>query len=250
MAEFPLLPLPTPQTDQRPTGPRGGSGLRLPSLQRQGERLQPVFQRLQDVFENGRDPATLRDNPIGVAPERALVFEVAGSVDKIADAVNRIPGLEFLGDEEMEFEADDDFAVRDTRIGRQGETRGDRPVGGRLYLTMPDTTALQQLLSLWNRHQEGLAAAPGYAPWFNLFNQLRELRAWGPQDRISEDMVAYVNERLEQGVDMVRMEAELWIHLDQERQREARSRSERRCESPAAKSSIRHRLQRSPTRRL
>ncbi len=224
MAEFPLLPLPAPQTDQRPAVPRGSSGPRLPSRQRQGERLQPAFQRLQEVFDNRRDPATLRDDPTGIAPERALVFEVAGSVDEVAHAVDRIQGLEFLGDEEIEFEADDDFAVRDTRQGRQGETRGDRPVGGRLYLTMPDTTALRQLLRLWNQHQEDLAPAQGYAPWFKVFDQLRELRAWGPRDRISEDMVAYLNERLEQRADVVRVEAELWGHPNQARQQEARSR--------------------------
>ena len=224
MAEFPLLPLPAPQTDQRPAGPRGGSGPRLPSRQRQGERLQPVFQRLQDVFDNSRDSVALRDDPAGIAPERALVFEVAGSVDEIARAVDRIQGLEFLGDEEIEFEADDDFAVRDTRQGRQGETRSDRPIGGRLYLTMPDTTALRQLLRLWNKHQEGLVPAPGYAPWFKVFDQLRELRAWGPRDRISEDTVAYLNERLEQRVDVVRVEAELWGHPNQARQQEARLR--------------------------
>ena len=45
MAEFPLLPIPTPEPDQRPPGPRGGNNLHLPNRARQGERLEPVFQR-------------------------------------------------------------------------------------------------------------------------------------------------------------------------------------------------------------
>ena len=78
MAEFPLLPIPIPATDQRPRGPRGGSALHLPHRVRQGERLGPVFQRLRDVFDANRDPLTLQEDPAGIAPERALVMEVAG----------------------------------------------------------------------------------------------------------------------------------------------------------------------------
>ena len=133
MAEFPLLPIPNPVPDQRPSGPRGGSPLRLPTRTRQGERLQPVFQRLRDVFEAGRDPVTLREDPAGIAPERALVLDVAGRIDDFYRAAQRIGGLEYLGDEETEFDADEDFAEPDTRKkGRKGKDRTDKPVVGRL----------------------------------------------------------------------------------------------------------------------
>jgi len=49
MAEFPLLPIPAPEADRRPKGGGGGSNLRLPDRRRQGQRLQPVFQRLRGV---------------------------------------------------------------------------------------------------------------------------------------------------------------------------------------------------------
>ncbi|MCY4059794.1 MAG: hypothetical protein OXG44_17540 [Gammaproteobacteria bacterium] len=83
MAEFPLLPIPTPVPDQRPPGPRAVSDLNLPTRARQGERLQPVFQRLRDVFDGQHDPVTLREDPAGIAPERALVLEVAGAIDDL-----------------------------------------------------------------------------------------------------------------------------------------------------------------------
>ena len=83
MAEFPLLPIPTPIPDQRPAGPRGASDLSLPTRARQGERLQPVFQRLRNVFDGRHDPVTLREDPAGIAPERALVLEVAGGYPSI-----------------------------------------------------------------------------------------------------------------------------------------------------------------------
>lgn len=75
MAEFPLLPIPAPETDQRPRGRGGGGKLRLPERARQGERMQPVFQRLRDVLDADRDPLTLSEDPAGIAPERALLHE-------------------------------------------------------------------------------------------------------------------------------------------------------------------------------
>ncbi len=210
MTDFPLLPLPTPESDDRPAGPRGGGRPIVPTPRRQGERLQPTFQRVQDVFDRGDDPLTLLADPSAIAPERALVFEVAGNVDALGRAVSNLPGLEYLGDEALEFEPDEDFAEADTRQGREGQPRLDRPVRGRLYLTMPDTRALQGLLSLWNRHQRGQRPGYGNQPWFDLFDQLHRLRAWSPEDRLPDDTVAYLNERLEDGSDDVRLEVELW----------------------------------------
>ena len=100
MAEFPLLPIPTPEPDQRPPGSGGGSNLRLPGRARQGQRLEPVFQRLRNVFDEERDPLTLREDPAGIAPERALVLEVASTIDEFHNAARSVPGLELLGDEE------------------------------------------------------------------------------------------------------------------------------------------------------
>ena len=226
MAEFPLLRIPTPVSDQRPKGPRDRSSLRLPSQARQGERLGPVFQRLRDVFGTDRDPTTLRDDPAGIAPERALVLEVAGKIDDFYKAAKRIDGLEYLGDEETEDDADDDFAEPDTRKGRKGEYRADKPVVGRLYLAMPDTRALQELVRLWDRHQRGEPPETGFAPWFDLFDRLRDFRAWGPQDRISETTIDWLAGELEAGTDPVRVEIELWNHAAADRRRPSAARFE------------------------
>ena len=222
MAEFPLLPVPIPTPDQRPPGAGGGSNLRLPDRERQGERLQPVFQRLRDAFDTGRDPLTLGEDPSGIAPERALVLEVAGTIDNFHNAVRNIPGLELFADEETEFDTDADFAVLDTRDGRRGEDRLDKPVGGRLYLAMPDTRALRELVSLWDRYQAGEQAGPGFGPWFDVFRHLYKLRAWGPSDRIPDETITYLNERLAAEPDSaVRVEIERWSYQNNERQRQS-----------------------------
>ena len=56
--------------------------------------------------------------------------------------------MEFLAEEETAFDPDEDFFEVDTRKGREGQRRMDRPIGGRLYLAMPDVGALRQLISL------------------------------------------------------------------------------------------------------
>jgi hypothetical protein len=229
MAEFRLLPIPPPRRDARPRGGGGGGGnLDLPSAAQQGRRIGPIFQRLRDAFGEDRPAISLRNDPASIAPERALVFEIAGSIGDFYAAVQQIPGLEYLGDEELDFDADEQFGELDTGRGREGQRRDDRPVGGRLYLAMPDTRALQELLRLWDSYQAGRAPARGFSPWFNLFGQLRALRAWGPIDRIPEETNAYWESALE-GADadaLIRTEVELWSFSSAQRRREASQRFE------------------------
>ena len=226
MAEFPLLPIPPPVPDQRPAGPGGASSLRLPTRQRQDDRFQPVFRRLRHVFDGQHDPVALREDPAGIAPERALVLEVAGGIDDFYKAARRIQGLEFLGDEETEFEPDADFAVRDTRRDREGQVLDDKWVSGRLYLAMPDTRALRELVWLWDRYADGQRAPRGFAPWFDLFGRLRQLRAWGPPDRVPESTIEWLANEIETRTDPVPVEIELWSYQSTERRRRSSARFE------------------------
>ena len=221
MAEFPLLPIPTPATDERPGGRGGPSDVQPPGRERQRERHDPAFQRLRDVFGGGRDPVMLRDDPAGIAPERALVFDVAGEVADFQRAVWRVPGLELLVDEEAAFDTDEDFRVKDTRKGREGTYRTDRPIKGRLYVAMPDLRALRELLSLWDRYERGESAPTGFAPWFASFDHLVQLRAWGPADRVPDDTISWLDGQIEAHVDPVRVEIERWSFQGAERRERA-----------------------------
>ena len=224
MSDFPLLPLPSPRVGRRSTG-RGYpiSGPNFPSSKRQGERLGPVFQRLANVLDSDQDPLTLRSDPLGLAPERAIVFEIAGSLGDFAAAVNRIPGLEYLGEDEIEFDPDGDFWISDTRQGRKGQPRSDKQVGGRLYLAMPDVRALKEILSLWGRYQHGENPGHGYKIWFQLFNQLKKIRAWGPEDRLSHQDILFFQSIMEDKGpnELIRAEIELWIYRNRDQGRRA-----------------------------
>jgi len=163
---------------------------------------------------------TLRADPDGIAPERAIVFEVAGSLQDFYNQASRIAGLEFLVEDDVEVPPDDDFHIVETKEGEQ--LRSDQAVGGRLYMAMPDLRALREILRLWDIHQTGSRMAWGFGPWSTLFDLLRDVRAWGPTDRVLPETLQYWRERIEARPDEpVRFEVELWFHEQFERRSRA-----------------------------
>lgn len=129
----------------------------------QEQRFGQRFRRLAEVL--ARDPAALEllADPAALAPERLLVFEVRGSVAAFARAVGRIAGLELVDEEELP--SDEDSA----------------PVA---YLLVPDVRALRHIESLWQIWLAGRDLPDGYTPWRDVFACLRDLRPWGPNDRV------------------------------------------------------------------
>lgn len=222
MPQRPLLRLPNPSPVAPPAGHGAGGNIRFPPRDRQRGKFGPVFSRLRSVLGREAGPLELRDDPSSLAPERVVVFEVAGTVANFLKAVARVDGLEFMTEYETDFERDDDFAVLDGRKGREGHDREDARVSGRFYLAMPDLRALDQLLSLWDRYDRGEPMGRGFAPIGHLFAQLHDLRAWGPQDRIPPETVAFWREQtaLHPGRP-VRTEVELWFRRSEARRREA-----------------------------
>jgi hypothetical protein len=164
----------------------------------------------------------LRDDPTSLAPDRVIVFEIAGTVDDFTRAVSKVPGLDFMAEYDTEEPPDDLFAEKDTRKGQEGQFRTDKNVAGRFYLAMPDVTALRQLVSLWERWQRGEELGTGYAPFKHVFSQLRTLRPWGAQDRIPDETIEYWRQEMERLPGRpVRTEVELWFSRSQARRQQA-----------------------------
>jgi hypothetical protein len=98
------------------------------------------------------------------------------------------------------------------------KVRDEGPVHGRLYMAMPDLRALQEVLRLWDIYRRGQPLPRGFAPWRTLFDMLRDLRAWGPQDRVPPETLHFWREQIAERPDEpVRFEVELWYHERAER---------------------------------
>lgn len=187
----PLLRL-TPRADQpRPIGrPRPVPSPEAFPRERQAAAIGPKFTRLAEVLARGENALELRADPAGLAPERLLVFEVRGSISAFATAVQQIPGLELVDEEELE-----------------GDDGDEHPFA---YLLVPDMAALRNLQSLWHRWQEGQLVR-GETTWSNVFEHLRDLRPWGPNDRVhssDQTFLATIVDGLDDQ-ELVRLEIEL-----------------------------------------
>jgi hypothetical protein len=176
------------------------------------EKFGPKFANLERALNRGID---LTQDPTGIAPDRVLVFETVGTIQKFRQAVDRVPGLRVMLDAPLAYSPDDDFAILDTRQESQGKPRFDQEVPGTLYGLMPSAEALWQLISLWNRWKNGQSLGRNYTPFRDLFASLRELRQWGPKDRIQPETILDWSEQLAAGnEELVRTELELWFNSD------------------------------------
>ena len=221
MPERPLLSLPQPVEFAAKKGNPAIPGVARPSPQRQEGRLGPRFDRLMQVAGSPEDLLALRDDPASIAPERAIVFEVAGSLpDFYAQA--RTLGLEYLGDFEDDIEPSDDFF---------DQKNPEKTITGRIYLAMPDVRALQELLRVWRRYTAGQRMEYGRGAWTNLFSLLVDVRPWGPQDRVPAETIAFWQSLLAENPEApVRFEVELWFYENPERRAVAFARLQREIE--------------------
>lgn len=192
----PLLRLSPQAQRDRPVGSQ--RAIRRPEAfpqARQAGLFSPKFTRLAEVLNRDPTGLELRTDPTALAPERLLVFEIRGSIGAFAAAVQRIAGLELVDEEELA--ADDSDTA---------------PVA---YLLVPDIQALRNLESLWRRWQRG-ELGRGETPWRDVFALLRDLRPWGPNDRVQRVDTDILAEEIEgrAGDELVKLEIELVFRLN------------------------------------
>ncbi|MFT3723897.1 MAG: S8 family peptidase [Hyphomonadaceae bacterium] len=116
-------------------------------------------------------------------------MELTGDVREFARAAQQVRGLEFVLGEDLESDEDDRSPA--------------------VYLVIPDSTALKQIVSLWGIFQAGQRLPHGLTPWRDVFAQLRDIRPWGPQDRVTDDDLPVLEREAQQDHEKVRIEIEL-----------------------------------------
>ena len=130
-----------------------------------------------------------------MAPERMLVFVLRASLQNFANAIRKVTGLELI--DEDDFDPDDE----------------DKNPS--MYLLVPDAVALTQIVSLWQHWQRREKMARGFTPWNAVFDTLKELRVWGPQDRVNHADRRSLQSTLDTNASSVhRLEVELVFRRD------------------------------------
>ena len=168
MPERPLLIFPKPEPVSKPKGRGGGSQIPVPTNKTgQAERIEQQFAQIQAAF--------VSDEPRDV--ERVLVMETSSRIDGLQNAVNKIPGLEWLAEMDV-----DDIELHDL----YDEETGKKVKGGRFYLLSSNKQATDRLLGLWNQCKAGQTPAHGFGKFKEVFQHLITLRRWDIRDRLRD----------------------------------------------------------------
>lgn len=213
MPDRPLILFPSPERSDREHKPRVFIKTANPSVSRQYARLHPAFSVLQAAFDQKN--VMIQNSPVGMNPDFALVFEIIGSVENFYTAIKHCEGLEWLFDKESDtFDPDDDFYKIDTRTS----FRTEEPLSGKVYCIMSNQQAMGQLVSLWQRYNDGEEDVfkRNFTGLRDVFTKIKTIRPWNAQDRISETQILdYWRESLEiDGDKPIPFEIELFFRND------------------------------------
>mgnify|MGYP006286301939 CR=1 FL=1 len=214
MAEYPLLIFPAPNVVDRAKRPPPRGKIKLPHSQMQAERIAPQLKRLQQAMDKHR--LALQNDSLGLQPEQALVLETIGSVDRFINAIKKVPGLEWLGEIDI-----DDIAPD---YGFEDKKDPEKPLKGQLFLVMTDQRALRELQSLFNNWQQNpkVKFPRGLAPLKQAFAHLHTIRPWDAEDRIRDTgLLEDWEDRVRHGQEIIPFEVELWFRENPGRQRQA-----------------------------
>ena len=218
MAERPLLELPRPE--RRPLVRRGfpaHDSVHPPGIASQIRRLDSKFGQISEIVSNPDLIGELQSDPAAIVPERALVFEVATSSQDLQRALERVPGLDFLGEDEDEIDEDEYFFT----VNGKGD-RMEKPVPRRIFFTLPNVAALKKIEELWRIYKSGDKLTNPFSLWNKVFEHLSDVRPWGPQDRLSNAAKEQWESQLQSFPDKpIRLQAEFWYREDGEAREQA-----------------------------
>lgn len=205
--ERPVLwgPVGPPVTFSPTTG--GGAKVDLPSSARQGQRLGGRFTDLDNAFD---EQATLTASLGASDPQLVIVFEAIDEREDLSGVANRA-GLEVLAEVDREFPPDPDFPRK--------SVNQDLPLTGCLHAVCVSERAKANIITQWRKWQATGKVDTGYAPLKRLFAHLKDVRAWGPQDRLRTADVAAALAGMLPGDHTV--EIELWYRQSETARRRA-----------------------------
>lgn len=109
--------------------------------------------------------------------DRALVMETTCKIEGLQRAVERIDGLEWLVEIDV-----DEIELHDL----YDEKTREKVKGGRFYVLSTNKKAIDELFRLWKQYKSGKKPDYGYGKFKVLFDFLITLRYWNAGDRLRE----------------------------------------------------------------
>ena len=154
--------------------PRGGGGrVNLRNVEQRVERLDSQFEALQAAIG---DQIQLADSIQAADPQLVVVMEARDENIDLTSVAEGL-GFEIISEAESRVEPDDEF-----------ELSSERPrsplVSSCLHAVCVNQTTLDDLLSLWRTWRTKGDLPRGRAPLRDFFVHLKDVRPWGPQDRL------------------------------------------------------------------
>lgn len=184
--------------------PTGGGSKRIDFADTVG-RNALVDRRLQEAMESLNAEVELSASLNVTDPELVLVFEALDDHTDLAQVATSL-GLEVLLESEGAQEPTDDFVLTSKRPI-------DPLIGSCLHALCMNARAFRDLQRHWATFKS-TGQVPGLAPLRNLFDHLKDVRPWGPQDRLKHlDWDDYFASRIDTQPHTI--EVELWYRQTQ-----------------------------------
>ncbi|WOP17371.1 S8 family peptidase [Raineyella sp. LH-20] len=197
--------------DSKPIPARRGGGGRA-QFSNPDERFRRIDARFDEASAALGDQVRLVESIHAADPQLVLVFEALDEQIDLSGVVEKL-GVEILMEAEDAIEPSDEFQLR-----------SDKPrnpfIASCLHAVCTDQKTFGSLLSLWRTWKTTQHLPHGYSKLRDLFAHLKDVRPWGPQDRLGsinwDDYFAgHIDDRLHS------VEIELWYRRSSEKRQQS-----------------------------
>lgn len=176
------------------------------------ERSRRIDARFEEAAAALGDQVRISESIHAADPQLVLVFEALDEQIDLSAVAERL-GIEIL------FEAEDAIAPTDEFKLLSQQPRNPY-ISSCLHAVCTNQQAFDELLSLWRAWRDTQHLPRGYSPLRELFAHLKDIRHWGPQDRLKAiDWDDYFAGRIDDRPHNV--EIELWYRRSPEMRQES-----------------------------
>jgi len=184
--------------------------MKYPSRKEQKDKFDGLMRELKRTMESRL--AEIKDETAGLDPDMVLVLETVGSISNFYTAVKHTDGFRWLVDSISDsIEENEEFYKDNAPSGKE--------LNCKLYMLLTNKTALEQLLSLWDKFKRKEELPRGQKGWREVFKHLKDIRTWDVADRLEDTgLLERWKEDLEYQ-DSVKFEIEFWFNDNRDKQK-------------------------------